>query len=159
MKSNIRSSTWHFSSHTDQFTVNIIDTQILLIFNLTDIPIKFCQLLRNFDVIPDNTLSLYHHVMSKCKAAYTQLRWVSTIYNVLSVICTKTYVYLCCKDLITANLFHPIPSQCMLQKLHADSCLVYLGALELNLILLYSMCLLSVHYRNKLVHIFWYSYL
>ena len=52
--------------------------------------INFKQSLRNLGVTFDNTLSLHQHVMNTCRAAYLELRRISSIRSLLSLEATKT---------------------------------------------------------------------
>ena len=62
--------------------------------HINDIPIEFSKSLRNLGIIFDNSFSLDQHIMNTCKAAYIELRRISSIYHFLSVDATKTLMYL-----------------------------------------------------------------
>ena len=53
-------------------------------------PIEFSKSLRNLGIIFDNSFSLHHHIMNTCRAAYIELRRISSIRHFLSVDATKT---------------------------------------------------------------------
>ena len=62
--------------------------------NINDIPIEFSKSLRNLGIIFDNSFSLHQNIMNIFRAAYMELRWISSIWNFLSVDATKTLMCL-----------------------------------------------------------------
>ena len=60
--------------------------------NINDIPFEFRKSLRNLGIICDNSFSLHQNIMNTCRAAYMELRRISSIRNFLSVDATKTLV-------------------------------------------------------------------
>ena len=58
--------------------------------NINGIPIEFSKSLRNLGIIFDNSFSLHQNIMNTCRAAYMELRRISSIRNFLSVDATKT---------------------------------------------------------------------
>ena len=49
--------------------------------------------LLNLGIIFDNSFSLHQHIMNTCRAAYIELRGISSIRHFLSVDATKTLMY------------------------------------------------------------------
>ena len=58
--------------------------------NINGISIEFSKSLRNLGIIFDNSFSLHQHIMHTCRAAYIELRRISSIRHFLSVDATKT---------------------------------------------------------------------
>ena len=58
--------------------------------NINGIPIEFSKSLRNLGIIFNNSFSLHQNIMNTCRAAYMELRRISSIQNFLSVDATKT---------------------------------------------------------------------
>ena len=58
--------------------------------NINGIPTEFSKSLRNLEIIFDNSFSLHKHIMNTCKAAYIELRRISSIRHFLSADATKT---------------------------------------------------------------------
>ena len=58
--------------------------------HINGIPIEFSKSLRNLGIIFDNSFSLHQHIMNTCRAAYIELRRISSIRHFLSVDATKT---------------------------------------------------------------------
>ena len=58
--------------------------------NINGIPNKFKKSLRNLGIIFDNSFSFHQNIMNTCRAAYMELRQISSIRNFLSVDTTKT---------------------------------------------------------------------
>ena len=86
--------------------------------NISNTNIKFTQSVRNLGVTLDSTLSLHQHVMNICKAAYLELRRISSIRKYLSVDATKTLVCsLVLSRLDYCNSILSGSSQYLLQKL------------------------------------------
>ena len=58
--------------------------------NINGIPIEFSKSLRNLGIIFDNFFSLHQNIMNTCRAAYMELRQISSIRHFLSVDAAKT---------------------------------------------------------------------
>ena len=58
--------------------------------HINGIPIEFSKSLRNLGIIFDNSFSLHQNIMNTCRAAYIELRRISSIRHFLSVDATKT---------------------------------------------------------------------
>ncbi|KAL3882592.1 hypothetical protein ACJMK2_028920 [Sinanodonta woodiana] len=65
---------------------------LLQTINISNTNIKFSQSVRNLGVSLDSTLTLHQDVMNICRAAYLELRRISSIRKYLSVDATKTLV-------------------------------------------------------------------
>ena len=57
--------------------------------HINGIPIEFSKSLRNLEIF-DKSFSLHQHIMNTCRAAYIELRRISSIHHFLSVDATKT---------------------------------------------------------------------
>ena len=58
--------------------------------HLNGIPIEFSKSLKNLGIIFDKSFSLHQHIINTCRAAYIELKWISSICHFLSVDATKT---------------------------------------------------------------------
>ena len=58
--------------------------------HINGIPIEFSKSLRNLGIIFDKSFPLHQHIMNTCRAAYIELRRISSIHHFLSVDATKT---------------------------------------------------------------------
>ena len=75
-----------------------IPSQLPHTITLSDTEIEFSGTVRNRGFIFDSNLSMKQHIIKTCKAAYTEIRRISSIHQYLTEDATKTYARASCPD-------------------------------------------------------------
>ena len=77
-----------------------VDTTLQLphTISLSNTDIEFSGIVRNPGFIFDSDISMKQHIIKTCKAAYTEIRRISSIRQYLTEDATKTYARASCPD-------------------------------------------------------------